>query len=156
METDFDRSVEELERQVVARARTVYSAQVVDAFYNPCNVGRMSDPDARGLVHGWCGDTMAIYLRIKDEKILEANFMADGCGPTVACGSVLTTMIQGMSLAQAGEIRPKDLLAALGGLPEENVHCAELAVCTLQNALVNWRVRLVNHQRNHSSDHLVG
>jgi hypothetical protein len=31
-----------------------------------------------------------------------------------------------------------------------------LAVCTLQNALVNWRVRLVNHQRNHSSDHLVG
>ena len=33
-----------------------------------------------------------------------------------------------------------DLLQALEGLPEESVHCAELAVKTLQNALLNWHV----------------
>jgi hypothetical protein len=45
-----------------------------------------------------------------------------------------------MSLEEASEVRPADLLAALDGLPKENAHCAELAVSTLQNALFNWRV----------------
>ena len=140
MSTDFDRSVEELEQQVIEQARAFYSAKVVEEFYNPKNVGRMREPDACGLVHGWCGDTMEIYLRLKEERIEQASFVTDGCGPTVACGSMLTTMVQGMSLEEAGEVRPKDLLEALDGLPEENAHCAELAVSTLQNALFNWRV----------------
>jgi nitrogen fixation NifU-like protein len=140
MATDFDRSMEELQQQVTEQARAVYSDKVVDEFYNPKNVGRMPEPDARGLVHGWCGDTMEIYLRLDGERIKEATFVTDGCGPTVACGSMLTTMVQGMSLEEAGEVRPKDLLEALDGLPEENAHCAELAVSTLQNALFNWHV----------------
>ena len=141
MSTDFDRSMEELEQRVIEQARAVYSDKVVNEFYNPKNVGRMRKPDARGLVHGWCGDTMEIYLRLKEERIEEVSFMTDGCGPTVACGSMLTTMVQGMSLEEASEVRPKDLLEALDGLPEESTHCAELAVSTLQNALFNWRVK---------------
>jgi nitrogen fixation NifU-like protein len=65
--------------------------------------------------------------------------MTDGCGPTVACGSMLTRMVEGASLEQAGDICPKDLLDALDGLPKERQHCAELAVNTLQNALFNLR-----------------
>jgi nitrogen fixation NifU-like protein len=82
---------------------------------------------------------MEIHLRLQGEQIEDATFVTDGCGPTVACGSMLTTMVQGMSLEQASALRPKDLLQALDGLPEENAHCAELAVKTLQNALLNWR-----------------
>ena len=140
MSTDFDRSVEELEQQVIEQARAFYSAKVIEEFYNPKNLGRMPEPDAHGLVHGWCGDTMEICLRLDGERIIEVAFMTDGCGPTVACGSMLTTMVQGMSLEEASEVRPKDLLEALDGLPQENAHCAELAVSTLQNALLNWRV----------------
>jgi len=140
MATDFDRAMEELQQQVIEQARALYSAKVVEEFYNPKNLGRMREPDAHGLVHGWCGDTMEIYLRLDGERIQEAAFMTDGCGPSVACGSKLTTMIEGMSVAEASKIRPKDLLEALDGLPEENAHCAELAVSTLQNALLNWRV----------------
>lgn len=140
MATDFDRAMEELQQQVIEQARALYSAKVVEEFYNPKNLGRMREPDAHGLVHGWCGDTMEIDLRLDGERIQEAAFVTDGCGPSVACGSKLTTMIEGMSVAEASEIRPKDLLEALDGLPEENAHCAELAVSTLQNALLNWRV----------------
>ena len=140
MSTGFDRSIEELEQRVIEQARAVYSDKVVDEFYNPKNVGRMPEPDARGLVHGWCGDTMEIYLRLKEERIEKVSFVTNGCGPTVACGSMLTTMVQGMSLEEASKVRPGDLLEALDGLPEENAHCAELAVSTLQNALLNWRV----------------
>ncbi len=63
--------------------------------------------------------------------------MTDGCGPTVACGSMLTKMVTGMPLEKAGKIAPKSLIAALDGLPEESIHCAELAVNTLREAIAN-------------------
>lgn len=143
MTTDFDRLMEELERQVLRDARAVYSDKVIEEFYHPKNLGRMSDPDARGLVHGWCGDTMEFYLRLDGEKIREITFMTDGCGATIACGSMLTQIVTGKSVEEAGELLPDDLIEALNGLPEENEHCAELAVRTLQNAISNWRMERV-------------
>ncbi|MBM4464136.1 MAG: iron-sulfur cluster assembly scaffold protein [Chloroflexi bacterium] len=136
--TDFERMVTELQRQIIEQARALYSAKVIEEFYNPKNLGRMSAPDARGSVHGWCGDTMEIYLRLNEDRIKEATFMTDGCGPTVACGSMLTTMVTEISLEEASEIKPEDLIAALDGLPEESLHCAELAVSTLREAIANW------------------
>jgi nitrogen fixation NifU-like protein len=136
--TDFDRMVEELQREIIAQEQALYSDKVIEEAHNPRNLGRMSEPDTRGLVHGWCGDTMEIYLRLDGKRIEEATFMTDGCGPTLACGSALTQMVTGLSLEEASEIRPQDLLSALDGLPKENVHCAELAVSTLQNAIFNW------------------
>jgi nitrogen fixation NifU-like protein len=137
--SDFDRMVEELQREIIEQERALYSDKVIEEAHYPRNLGRMPEPDARGLVHGWCGDTMEVYLRLNGEIIEEATFMTDGCGPTLACGSMLTQMVTGVSLEEATEVRPEDLLRALDGLPEESIHCAELAVKTLQNALFNWR-----------------
>jgi nitrogen fixation NifU-like protein len=131
--------VEEIQRQIIEDERATYSQKVIEEYYNPKNLGRMSAPDAVGIVHGLCGDTMEIYLRMNSSRIEEATFMTDGCGPTVACGSKLTTMVRGMSLDQASEIAPENLIAALDGLPEESLHCAELAVSTLQEAIANGR-----------------
>jgi len=138
--TDFGHFVEELRQRVLEDARADYSDKVIEEFHHPKNLGRMSDPDARGLVHGWCGDTMEFYLRLNGKRIQEINFMTDGCGATIACGSMLTQMATGKSLEEAGELLPDDLIEALDGLPEENEHCAELAVSTLQNALFNLRM----------------
>jgi len=137
MTTDFDHFVKELQRQIIEEARAVYSDRVIKEFSNPKNVGRLAKPDAHATARGWCGDTMEIYLRLDEEKIEKASFMTDGCGPTVACGSMLTAMVQGMSLTEAERIRPQQLIDALDGLPEESVHCAELAVTTLQKAIGN-------------------
>jgi len=135
---DFDRMVEELQQQIIEKERALYSATVIEQAHNPRNLGCISGPDAYGCVRGWCGDMMEIYLRLNGKRIQEATFMSDGCGPSVACGSMLTAMVQGMSLEEAGEIKPQDLLAALDGLPEESVHCTELAVSTLREAIANW------------------
>jgi nitrogen fixation NifU-like protein len=135
--TDLDRLVDELQQQIIEQARAVYSDKVVEAFYHPKNLGRMSKPDTCGVVQGWCGDTMEIYLRLNGEMIEQASFMTDGCGPTVACGSTLTTMVQGMLLQGADGITPEDLLEALDGLPEESIHCAELAVSALREAIAS-------------------
>jgi nitrogen fixation NifU-like protein len=137
--TDFDRMVEELQRQIVEQERALYSAKVIEEAYHPRNLGRLAEPDAYARVRGWCGDTMEVYLRLKGERIEEASFTTDGCGPSVACGSMLTAMVQGMSLEKAGGFRPEDLTAALDGLPEESVHCAELAVTTLRQAIGSGR-----------------
>ena len=136
---DFDRIVEELQRQIVEQERALYSAKVIEEAYHPRNLGRVAEPDAYARVRGWCGDTMEIYLRLNGERIEEARFMTDGCGPSVACGSMLTAMVQGMSLEEAGGVRPEDLIAALDGLPQESVHCAELAVTTLRQAIGSGR-----------------
>jgi nitrogen fixation NifU-like protein len=139
-ETDFDRLVAELRQQIAEQERAFYSAKVIEEAHNPTNLGRMVGPDAYGIVHGWCGDTMEIYLRLNGTRIEEATFMTDGCGPSVACGNMLIRLVRGMSLEEAGEIRPEDLIAALDGLPEESLHCAELAVSTLREAIAHWHV----------------
>ena len=137
-ESAFEQMVEEIQRQIIEDERATYSQKVIEEYYNPKNLGRMSDPDAVGIVQGWCGDTMEIYLRMNSSRIEEATFMTDGCGPTVACGSKLTTMVRGMSLDKAFQVTQHDLVAALDGLPEESLHCAELAVSTLREAIANW------------------
>jgi nitrogen fixation NifU-like protein len=137
-ESAFDRMVEEIQRQIIKDERATYSQKVIEEYYNPKNLGRMSDPDAVGIVQGWCGDTMEIHLRMNGSRIEEATFMTDGCGPTVACGSKLTTVVRGMSLDEARQIEQADLVAALDGLPKESLHCAELAVNTLREAINHY------------------
>jgi nitrogen fixation NifU-like protein len=131
-----DRLAVELQQEIDAKGRALYSARVLEQARNPTNLGRMEDPDVHAILTGWCGDTMEIYVRLNGDTIREAMFMTDGCGPSVACGSMLTTMVRGLALDEAEEIDPQDLLLALDGLPEESTHCAQLAVETLRKALV--------------------
>ncbi|MBU4221554.1 MAG: iron-sulfur cluster assembly scaffold protein, partial [Euryarchaeota archaeon] len=92
-------------------------------------------PDAFAILTGWCGDTMEIYLMVEHEIVADITFMTDGCGATIACGSMLTSMVKGKSLDEAEAITEDYLIAALEGLPEENLHCAHLAIITLRDAL---------------------
>lgn len=131
--TDF-RVIAELQEQIIEQGRAIYSAIIIEEALYPNNLWHMAEPDT---VQGWCGDTMEIYLQLSDDGIEQVSFMTDGCGPTVACGSMLTTMVHRMSLEEVGAVGPEDLLNALDGLPEESVHCAELAVNVLRKAISN-------------------
>ena len=152
---DFERLPEDIQRQIIEQLRTIHSPQVIAHACNPRNLRRMERPDACQTVTGPCGDTMEMYLRLADkgtdnERIEAITFMTDGCGTTLACGSMLTTMVQGMSLEEAGQIEPEDLLDALGGLPDASVHCATLAVTTLRETIAHWYRR--TRQRRASND----
>jgi nitrogen fixation NifU-like protein len=113
---------------------------VLEEARHPNNLGAMLEPDGHAVVHGPCGDTMEMFLRINGSRIELATFGTDGCGPTVACGSMLTRMVQGMTLDRASAVEAADLIIALDGLPAENVHCATLAVATLREAIANRRL----------------
>jgi nitrogen fixation NifU-like protein len=136
---DFDAIVAILQRALSEQIEAVHSATVLKEARHPNNLGAMLEPDGHAVVLGACGDTMEMFLRIDGSRIEAATFGTDGCGPTVACGSMLTKMVQGMTLDQAGAVEAADLIIALHGLPAENVHCATLAVATLHKAIENHR-----------------
>jgi len=125
--------------KTVEQRQALYSAKVIAESFNPSNRGRMPDPDACGIIHGCCGDTMEIYLRLDVNKIEEATFATDGRESAIACGSMLTKIVRGMSLEEADKIVPEDLTAALDGLPEAKIHCAKLTLNTLREAIANRR-----------------
>ena len=133
--SDFDKMVEKLQRDVNEQALLTFSEKVVEEYNNPKNIGKMAKPDAYAILKGWCGDTMEMYLKMEHEIVADISFMTDGCGATIACGSMLTSMVKGKSIDETEAITEGDLIAALDGLPEENLHCAHLAVITLENAL---------------------
>lgn len=132
---DFDSKVEAIQQMIQEAVRARYSKKVIEEANNPKNVGRMGDPHGCGVIHGPCGDTMEFYLKVKDGKIDRILFMTDGCGPTIACGSMVTSMVSGKELDKAAAITQMDLIDALDGLPDEHRHCAKLAVDTLREAI---------------------
>jgi len=147
---DFDHKVADLQSQIIEQERALYSDKLIEEAHNPKNLGRMPEPDACGIVRGCCGDTMEIYLRLDGDRITEATFATDGRESAIACGSMLTKIVRGMSLQEAGKIRAADLIAALDGLPEANVHCANLTLKTLREAIANRRA---NDRSEEPDDH---
>lgn len=114
-----------------------FSDIVIQLIRNKDNVGSMRRPDAQGHYLGKCGDRMQIDLQIVDRRILNAKFTAEGCGATLACGSMITKMACSKTLEEAEHIRPDDLITAVGGLPDDHLHCAELAIMTLREAVID-------------------
>ena len=129
---------EQFEELIQAEMRKVYSEITIDHAMNPRNVGDMRDADGFAKVTGPCGDTMEIWLRIKNGTIAEASFLTDGCGTSIASGSMVTEMVKGRSITEARKINQQDVLTALGGLPEESQHCALLVANTLKAAIRDY------------------
>ena len=116
----------------------LYSQTVIDHAMNPRNVGNTEAADGYASVTGPCGDTMDIWLKVKDDTIVKATFMTDGCGTTIAAGSMVTELAKDNSISQALRTSQEDVLSALEGLPEESKHCALLAVNTLKAAVKDY------------------
>ncbi len=124
----------------LVRMGVMYSRQVLEHFERPRNVGVLEAPDAAAqLENPVCGDILQLTLKIADGVIREARFRAKGCVPAVACGSRLTEMICGRTIAEALALQRKELVASLGGLPQASLHASHLAMDTLAAALANRR-----------------
>ena len=129
---------EELQELILGDARKVYSEMVIDHSMKPRNVGNLEDADGFARVAGSCGDTMEIWLKVMDGIIAQATFYTDGCGTSIASGSMVTELARGKNISEAQRISEQDVLAALGGLPDESEHCALLAANTLKAAIRDY------------------
>jgi len=140
MADDLERkkSMDALDRFLFGEIFQESNKIVKDHCLNPRNLGVIQDADAQAIVTGPCGDTMEIYLKISDDTIRRATFMTDGCGYTIACGSVATEMLVGTKVGDAFQIDQHEIEKRLGGLPEDYRHCALLTANTIQKALTDF------------------
>ena len=129
---------EQFEELIKEEMRKTYSETAIDHAMNPRNVGDMADADGFAKVTGPCGDSMEIRLKVNNDTIVGATFMTDGCGTTIASGSIVTEMAKEKNIIEARKISQQDILNALGGLPEESQHCALLAANTLKAAIRDY------------------
>jgi len=118
-----------------------FSDVVLDHAMNPRNVGRLENADGFAQFTGPCGDTMLISIKVSDDIITDGRFWTDGCGTTIACGSMVTELVKGRTIEDAMRIGQREVLEALGGLPEESEHCALLAATALHMAIDDYRGR---------------
>lgn len=139
---DLDKFVKKLQKDIIAEEIEQYNEYVVSLFHNPKNWGKLPEEELSiwHAYEGPCGDTMQFFLKIKDGIIEKVNFITDGCGATVAAGSQTTILIEGKPLEFAENLKPDNIEDALGGLPDDHKHCAELASRTLRRAVEKFRI----------------
>jgi nitrogen fixation NifU-like protein len=119
-----------------------YSDKVMDHFMNPRNMGEIEDADAVGEVgNPACGDVMKLYLKIVDNKIVDAKFKTFGCGAAIASSSITTELIKGKTVEEALKLSNEAVAEALGGLPPAKRHCSVLAEDALKVAIEDYKKR---------------
>ena len=125
---DVKRFADELQKEILNRARQLYSEEVIDRWQNPRNYGEMDRPDGYAKTKGSCGDTMEMFVRMEGDTITDCSFSTDGCATTIACGSMATEITKGKTFTQAlAKVSGEEIVNRLGGLPEADIHCAQLA-----------------------------
>ena len=117
----------------------LYSEKVMDHFTNPRNVGKLDDADGIGEVgNAKCGDIMKIYIKVRDDIIVDVKFNTFGCGSAIASSSMATEMIKGKPISEALELTNKAVAEALDGLPAHKLHCSVLAEEAIRAAIKDY------------------
>jgi nitrogen fixation NifU-like protein len=117
----------------------MYSTKVMEHFKNPRNMGEIPDADGVGTVgNPVCGDLMTIYIKVKDDRIVDIKFKTFGCGAAIATSSMTTELAKGKTLEEAMKLTRKDVADSLDGLPPIKMHCSNLAADGLHAAIEDY------------------
>lgn len=119
----------------------MYTAKVMDHFANPRNVGIIEDANVVVQVGDpGCGDGLLIFLKIEDDRISDMKYKIYGCGAAIATSSMASEMAIGKSLDEVlVEVTEENIAAALDGLPDEKMHCSNLAASALRAAIAQYK-----------------
>ena len=127
----------------------------MEHFKNPQNVGEIENPDGVGHVgNPVCGDIMELYIKVKDDIIVDAKFKTFGCGAAIATSSMVTEMVKGKSVEEALRISNRAVAEALGGLPPIKMHCSVLAEEALKSAIEDYLSQSKKLSKNKKSARL--
>jgi len=119
-----------------------YNPIIIDHFHHPRNMGEMEKPDGIGEAQNpVCGDTMRLFIKLEENRIIDAKFLTFGCAAAIASSSITTEIIKGKTLDEALMISNEMVSEALGGLPPTKIHCSVLAEQAVKAAVLDYRKR---------------
>ncbi len=107
----------------------------------PENMRRMTDADSSARITGRCGETMEMYLRVREDRVTEATFFTNGCQFSILCGCAAAKLAENRTLEEAAEIEGETIISVLKHVPQEEAHCADLAAETLRAAVHEWMLQ---------------
>jgi len=146
MPDDIDAFVEKLQEMMREEARTQLGEIAFERWQNPMYMGVLLDADSFAHVKGSCGDSMVIYMKFDNGRVINAAFQTDGCATTIICGSFAAELAIGKTPDELADITAETILGKIGGLPKGHEHCATLAAGAVQEALHRYMVNQTHSQ----------
>ena len=126
----------------------MYSDKVLEHFMCPHNAYSMPDCDAEGSFGDpSCGDSLTIYIKVKNNIITEISYLVFGCTASIATSSMTSVLAEGKSLDEALSLTENDIVEALDGLPEEKQHCSNLGISALRKAIANYKNKITESEK---------
>ncbi|RKX69614.1 iron-sulfur cluster assembly scaffold protein [candidate division WOR-3 bacterium] len=124
----------------------MYSEKVMEHFLKPRNVGEIEDADGVGTCgNPVCGDLMTFYIKVEpktddlDEvRITDVKFKTFGCAAAIAVASMASEMVKGKTIAEIINLSRKDIADELDGLPPAKMHCSNLGIEAIQEAIRDY------------------
>lgn len=115
----------------------LYTQNIIFHGTKSPNKGKIDDAEYVGYeVNTLCGDSIKLYLKAENDKIVDAKFEGSGCSISQASVSMLTEELRGMTLDEAKNIDEKFIHELLGvEINPAREKCALLSLKTLKKAL---------------------
>ena len=115
----------------------LYRENLLDHYRHPRNHGTLEHPDceAEGK-NPLCGDEVELDVAVVDGRISAIRFIGNGCAVSQAAMSMLTELVEGLSVDEAAALPSQAIIDELGiPLSAMRVKCAVLGLGTLKVAL---------------------
>lgn len=117
----------------------IYTDKAMDHFRNPRNVGEIADADGVGQIGDEnCGDMVKVWIKVDKAHLIDVKYRVFGCPAAISVCSMMTELAIGKHINDAYEITNEQVAEALGGLPDQKLHCSNLAASALQEAIMNY------------------
>lgn len=144
---DIDDFVTELQQQVDQDANELYGTPVYERWIKRPHMGEPPSANCRGSVTGTCGDTITMYLCIENDTVRQAGFHTTGCGSSLVCGSMAAELALQKHCDDLQTITGEAVLDSLGGLPQDDRHCAWLAANALHEAVGEYYKQTLSRKK---------
>lgn len=114
----------------------IYGKNVLEHLRNPRNAGTLRDANLLAYADDpVTGDRLLYLLKVEGDTVHDMKYLVEGCKVLTATSSVVTGLVIGKSLEAVLALDAATLADALGGLPEEKMHCPEMAAAALHAAV---------------------